>query len=814
MVRMNQFVSPLRKPPAGHVRPKFLVFIALAFCVLAVSVAFFGVSAVTPYIGVVLALNDHGWTVQSVDSNGLAREAGIKEGDVPVAINGQPADVFLEKYEKAGIVFEVLIRELTVVNGEGQLKSVARENNPPSSRSVAEVAAWFITSLVFWAVGFYVLIKRPRNMAAMLLCLCGLTFGLALSGNMAAERLVPGALQLQVVAAVIGPWLLFHFFLILPEERAWLRKSRLVYLIYLPAAITLVLFPIMGYADGQPLPGFRTFRLLEYGAGFLAAAGAVLFNYLRAGSPRTRQQMKIVLISCLAAIIPFLVLSIFPATIQNIIPSGFNLLFIAFIPLGLGYAVVTTKLMDIDVLIRRSVVYGLITLVMAAILSAGIITVVVFQDTLGIPEEIAISIGLGGVATLLFGPTKRTIETLVDRLFYKDRYDYRQIIQSMSASLRSLNDCVDISRVIVGTTVHTLNLAGGCLFTKSQSGSFELSAGQGTFADPDKQGELATIISQGIEGIEFPNAASTACSDLAFLIPLIAGDKRVGILCLSQKASRQDFSSNDLYLLQGLASVGAMALHSAMLVRDVSMRDTFVSIASHELRTPLTAITGYAELLLRRDPPEATRRRWLQNIFDNSQKISKMVDDLLNVSRIQTGRTTIKLQRVKVSDVLDEVLSMVRESCDKSKYEFVVDIEPALPDVLVDRDKFGQVIGNLLDNAVKYSPNGGRITLSAHNDPERHRVVVSVADEGIGIGAEDKASLFTTFHRIQRPETQGIRGSGLGLYIAKEWTQAMGGEIWLESQLNKGSTFFVAVPTQTLQDGPKKELHVIGRACQ
>ena len=113
----------------------------------------------------------------------------------------------------------------------------------------------------------------------------------------------------------------------------------------------------------------------------------------------------------------------------------------------------------------------------------------------------------------------------------------------------------------------------------------------------------------------------------------------------------------------------------------------------------------------------------------------------------------------------------------------------------MDRDKFGQVVGNLLINAVKYSPNGGRITLSAHNNNEQHRIVVSVADEGIGIGPEDKDLLFTTFHRIQRPETQGIRGSGLGLYIAKEWTEAMGGEIWLESELNEGSTFSVAIPT-------------------
>jgi len=226
----------------------------------------------------------------------------------------------------------------------------------------------------------------------------------------------------------------------------------------------------------------------------------------------------------------------------------------------------------------------------------------------------------------------------------------------------------------------------------------------------------------------------------------------------------------------------------------VSIRDTFVSIASHELRTPLTSILGYAELLLRRDPPDVTRKRWLQNIVDNGRRISTMVDDLLNITRIQSGKVSIKMEAVKLSDILGEQLSMIRESTDK--HEFVIDIEPDLPDVLVDRDKIGQVVLNLLSNAVKYSPNGGRITLSAHNDLQRHRIVVSVADEGIGIGPDDKSSLFTTFHRIQRPETQGIRGSGLGLYIAKEWTERMGGEIWLESELNKGSTFFVGIPTQ------------------
>ncbi len=776
-------------------RLRVVLFYLFAFCILAVSLTFFVVSIGKPYMGTKLSMNDRGWTVESVEANGLASKAGIREGDRPIEINGQPAETFLEKYKKHGLVFGLLFRELTVVDDSGQLKSVTLKDSSPSWQSVIEQTAWLVLCLIFWITGFYVFFKRPRNIAALLLCLGGLLFGLALSANMAAGIATPTALQLEVIASATGPWLLLHFFLVLPEERTWLHNNPLMYLIYLPAAITLVLFPLIGYADGQPVQWFRSFRLLGYGAGFLAVISVAILNYLHTASVRTQQQMKIVLIGCLAALVPFLVLYLLPEVIwrQPILPSGFSILLTAFIPLGMGYAVFTQKLMDIDVVIRRGLVYGLITVVMAAILSATIFPVMAFQESLGVPEEILIALALGGVATALFGPTKRGIEVLVDRLFYKDRYDYRQIIQSLSISLNLLKDFADISRLVVGTTVHTLNLAGGCL-VKAQSSSFEVSTAQGTFTDIGKQKQLSTLISQRSSRIEFPNSAATINSDVAFIIPLVAGEKEVGILCLSQKISRQDYSSDDIYLLQGLASVAAVALRSAMLIRDVSIRDTFVSIASHELRTPLTSIVGYTDLLLRRDPHDVTRKQWLKNIFDNSQRITAMLDDLLNVTRIQSGKVSLKLEGVKLSDAFREQLSMIRESTDK--HEFVVDIEPDLPDVLVDRDKFGQVVGNLLSNAVKYSPNGGHITISAHNALQRRRVVVSIADEGIGIGPADKDLLFTTFHRIQRPETQGIRGSGLGLYIAKEWTEAMGGEIWLESELNKGSTFFVAIPTQ------------------
>ena len=777
-------------------RLRMVVFTILGFCVLTISITFFTLSTVTPHMGIELSFNNQDWIVKIIDPTGLANAGGIKENDKPIKINGEPAQLFLEKYEKEGFVFGRLIRELTVIDDHGNLKSVALTDSSPSSTFLTKLGASFVVCLVFWITGLYVYVKRQKNFAALLLYLFALSFGLILSANMAAEIATPTAVFFEVGASIISPWLLLHFFLVLPEERIRLRNNHLVYLIYLPAVITLLFFPLVGYANGQPILWFRTLRMFEYGTGLAAAASVVVFNYFRASSPRTRQQMKIVLISCFTALIPFLVLGLLPTAIlaRPIIPYEYTILLIVFIPLGLGYAVVTEKLMDIDIFIRRGVVYGLIMAVMSAILGVGIFTALTFHSSIGATQEILIALALGGIATALFGPTKSSIESLIDKLFYKDRYDYRKIIQSLSTSLNAVKDLTGVSRLIVGTTVNTLNLAGGCLFTKAQSGSFEIGAAQGSFVDASRQRQLLNLISRKSHFNEFPNMASKESSDLAFLIPLIEAAKEVGILCLSQKATRQNFSSNDIFLIQGIASVAAIALHGAMLIRDVSVRDTFVSVASHELRTPLTSIVGYADLLLRRDPPDATRKRWLKNILDNSHRLSAIVDDLLNVSRIQSGRINIKLEGVNLSSLIEEILSLSRENTDK--HEFVVDIDPDLPDVWVDRDKFSQVVGNLLSNSIKYSPDGGRIIFSAHNEPAEHRIIISVADEGLGIGPEDKGSLFTTFHRIQRPETQGIRGSGLGLYIAKELTEAMRGKIWFESELNKGSTFFVAIPTQ------------------
>ena len=240
---------------------------------------------------------------------------------------------------------------------------------------------------------------------------------------------------------------------------------------------------------------------------------------------------------------------------------------------------------------------------------------------------------------------------------------------------------------------------------------------------------------------------------------------------------------------------------TGLLARDVTQQRelrerqyNFVSIASHELRTPMTTILGFTELLLKRDLPESSRREWLERIYQSSKALSAIVDDMLNISRIQSGKLALSLELLQLQDVVNEVLAGIRP--ETTVHEFIVSIPEDTPKVVADREKLAQVLINFLTNAIKYSPKGGPVTISARHDRDRERVVVEVADQGIGIAPEEQENLFSAFHRIIRPETATIKGTGLGLSIVKGLVQMMKGEVWAKSEMDKGSRFFFSIPTR------------------
>ncbi|HSX22098.1 MAG TPA: GAF domain-containing protein [Gaiellaceae bacterium] len=223
------------------------------------------------------------------------------------------------------------------------------------------------------------------------------------------------------------------------------------------------------------------------------------------------------------------------------------------------------------------------------------------------------------------------------------------------------------------------------------------------------------------------------------------------------------------------------------------MKSDFVSTVSHELRTPLTSIYGFAETLLRRDVTfgEEERRTFLGYIASESQRLTTIVDALLNVARLETGDLHLILTPTDVRDVVGEVVDSVRQN--GNGHEFVVDL-PAEPlAATADPEKLRQVFTILLENALKYSPAGAKVTVGAERKHET--VEVSVADEGIGIPQADQEQIFRKFYRGTDAEARaGAGGTGLGLFIARGLVAAMGGRIWVRSNEGEGSTFAFELP--------------------
>ena len=228
------------------------------------------------------------------------------------------------------------------------------------------------------------------------------------------------------------------------------------------------------------------------------------------------------------------------------------------------------------------------------------------------------------------------------------------------------------------------------------------------------------------------------------------------------------------------------------------MKSDFVSTVSHELRTPLTSIYGFAETLLRQDVlfGDEERQTFLGYIASESQRLTAIVDALLNVARLDTGDLKVNLAPTDVGGVVDEVVQSAQDAASEG-HEFVVDLPPEPLAANADRDKLRQVFSILLDNALKYSRDGGKVRVGV--ELKRDTVEVSVADEGIGIPQADQDRIFRKFYRGADAETRiGVGGTGLGLFIARGLVTAMGGRIWVESREGEGSTFAFELPAAGL----------------
>ena len=225
-------------------------------------------------------------------------------------------------------------------------------------------------------------------------------------------------------------------------------------------------------------------------------------------------------------------------------------------------------------------------------------------------------------------------------------------------------------------------------------------------------------------------------------------------------------------------------------------RREFVANVSHELRTPLTSIKGAAETVLRYpDMPADMRESFLSMAVEESDRMTRIVGDLLVLSRLDNNRTKWEISTFSVEALIRHMCEVMKNDIAEHRHTLVLKLDRDLPEITADKDRVEQVMLNILSNAVKYTPDGGKITVRAA--ASRTHVAISVRDNGIGVPKEDLPHLFERFYRVEKSRTTGAGGTGLGLAIAKELVEAHGGSIRLNSAVGRGTELTVILPIHT-----------------
>jgi signal transduction histidine kinase/CheY-like chemotaxis protein len=301
-------------------------------------------------------------------------------------------------------------------------------------------------------------------------------------------------------------------------------------------------------------------------------------------------------------------------------------------------------------------------------------------------------------------------------------------------------------------------------------------------------------------------------------VPIPSGGQTIGVISVQSTDQEGRFTEADQRLLSTIASAVGVAIHNAKLFEEArqaraaaeeadAAKSSFLSTVSHELRTPLTSVLGFAKIIRRRLEerlfpliPEDDRKvqqakeQVIENlgvVVSEGERLTKLIDDVLDLAKIEAGKFTWNMASVSIPDVIDRAVAATASLFEAKKLNLVRSIEPDLPAITGDQDRLIQVVINLISNAVKFTDSGSIVCSACLRDDE---MIVSVVDSGIGIASADQPKVFEKFKQVGDTLTDKPKGTGLGLPICKEIVEYHGGHIWVESEPGKGSTFSFALP--------------------
>ncbi|MGD2245037.1 MAG: ATP-binding protein [Candidatus Aminicenantes bacterium] len=624
----------------------------------------------------------------------------------------------------------------------------------------------------------------------------------------------------------LAPAILLHFSLYFSkrEIKSW------KFVIYIPSLIFVVVLEWLFLSTGlnlsieihriyQVVFDVHRFYLVVYV--FLSVASLII-SYRKAGLEEEKAQIKWIFYGLFIGLGPFILFYQLPQVLgrNEWLSEEFSTLFFIFVPLAFAFSIVKFKLMDVELVINRSLVYFTLTVFTVGLylLSVNLIQNVVSRFFTA--PMTAISVIAALLAAVAFHPARKKIQNFVDRAFFRISYDYRKVILSFNEKayeevnrgrlidlfLQKVKDVLPLESI--GIFIFALD-SGKQKLLIAKNGEKNLVSLASLSLEMNKVFARKNAV-RTEENMDFSREGRLEENKIDMCIPLsFKSSDLTGFLSLGKKKSGEKFSRDDIELLLAMSRDLALNLERIRLLEEViyervekeklsdliQMKTEFISSVSHELRTPMSSIRGLAEILQRGKIKEkAKQEELIRLVATESSRLSRFLHNILDFGKIEKNVKSYNFQVAELQSVIKETVQLFQYRSDSD--EFVLHTKlPGKPLFLkMDRDAVTQALTNLLDNAIKYSSDEKEIVVELV--PKEKQVEIRIKDRGIGIPAEEQKKIFEGFYRHAEANRHSTTGVGLGLKIVKHIMEGHGGKVRVESHPGEGSTFSLIFPAK------------------
>lgn len=645
---------------------------------------------------------------------------------------------------------------------------------------------------------------------------------------------------------------LFYFASVFPKGKWLSLKQNVIFLLLAVPTTILTLIPGSLFEEIIVNGPYKDV-ILKPADYFIFSAHFILFFYgaLMIVLKKTLRAQGIVRNQLRYIFLGILVASIFGVWFDLILPwiHNYQLIWIGppftiFMVGCMGYAIVRHRLLDIRLVVARSISYSLLVSVLGLIYAGGLFLIGTYitKQPSGSTDLIVSSL-LALLIAFTFQPLLRFFERTTDSIFFKNRYDSDHLLKELGKIMTSALELDQLVVPLLQILTEEMKINSGTIVLINKSEIiWQKTVGQNNSPVFDKQ-RIIPLINAAFDSrdkvaamLVFEEMEESPLKEimrqygLSIVNPLIVDNQLIGAVLLSDKSSGDIYSGEDINVLKILGPEAAITVRNALSYEQIKrfnitlkeevgrstkdlkdanfklreldqLKDDFVSIASHELRTPMTAIKSYLWMAINRPDIKLSEKmtRYISRAYISTERLINLVNDMLNVSRIESGRIEVRPETFDMQALVADVLTEVgTKAAEKSLH--LRSLGQNVPKVFADEDKVREVLLNLIGNALKFTPAEGTITVSYFSDGKF--VEVSISDSGVGISRDDLSHLFSKFGRLDNSYVAAATtgGTGLGLYISKSLIELMGGRIWARSEgLGKGAIFTFSLPAATEQ---------------